>query len=97
MEMSEAIYCFDTATVRFAIYPKGPAGGRIVAEIGEDPLRDLFGATGGGDSLVQAYERHAAVINARALERYREAPCKPVLLETLDFELIGHAADAYAE
>jgi hypothetical protein len=36
--MSEAIYCFDTAAVKFAIYPEGGTGPRIIAEIGEDPL-----------------------------------------------------------
>ena len=91
--MTEAIYCFDTATVRFAIYPEGTEGDRVVAEISEDPLRDLFGATGGGDTLVAAYKTHAATIDARALERYQEAPCHPVLLETRDFEVAGAHAD----
>lgn len=91
--MTQAIYCFDTATVRFAIYPEGLESDRVVAEIAEDPLRDLFGATGGGDTLVAAYEANAAAIVARALERYHEAPHRPVLLETRDFEV----ADAHAE
>jgi len=91
--MTEAIYCFDTATVRFAIYPEGPAGERVVAEISEDPLRDLFGATGGGDTLVAAYQTHRATIDALALERHHEAPCHPVLLETHDFEMDGAHAD----
>ncbi|MDM0074612.1 hypothetical protein QTH90_09490 [Variovorax sp. J2P1-59] len=82
--MAEAIYCFDTATVRFAIYPEG--GARVVAEIGEDPLRDLFGATGGGDSLTAAYVRNAALIDERALELHRSGK-RPVRLETHDFEL----------
>ena len=42
--MTEAIYCFDTASVRFAIHPEGPDGERCIVEIAEDPLRDLFGA-----------------------------------------------------
>lgn len=85
--MADAIHCFDTATVRFAIFPAGPEGLRFVAEIGEDPLRDLFGASGGGESLVHAYLMNADVINARALARYREAPGHPVVLATSDFEL----------
>jgi len=85
--MAEAIHCFDTATVRFAIYPAGPEGLRYVAEIAEDPLRDLFGASGGADSLVHAYLMNAELINARALVRQRESPGRPVLLETADFEL----------
>lgn len=93
--MSEAIYCFDTATVRFAIYPEGLAGGRFVAEICEDALRDLFGAAGGGDTLVQAYEAYAPTIDTRALARYEAAPGKPVLLETVDFEAVDESALAY--
>ncbi|RZL93398.1 MAG: hypothetical protein EOP82_07445 [Variovorax sp.] len=82
--MAQAIYCFDTATVRFPIYPDGHT--RVIAEIGEDPLRDLFGASGGGDSLVAAYVRNAAVIDERALELHRRG-ARPVLLETQDFAL----------
>lgn len=85
--MTEAIHCFDTATVRFAFYPAGPEGLRCVAEIGEDPLRDLFGASGGGESLVHAYLTNADVINARALARFRESPGRTVVLATADFEL----------
>jgi len=33
----EAIFCFDTATVRFAIYPDGFEGPRIVAQIAKAP------------------------------------------------------------
>ena len=83
--MHQAIYCFDTATVRFAIYPDG--GPRVIAEIGEDPLRDLFGACGGGDSLVEAYACNASVIDERALELHHRAGGRPVVLETRDFEL----------
>ncbi|MDM0084198.1 hypothetical protein QTI17_26705 [Variovorax sp. J31P179] len=92
--MSEAIYCFDTATVRFAIYPEGPVGERVIAEIAEDPLRDLFGASGGGDTLVEAYKANAAVIDACALEHHHAAPHHPVLLETRDFEAMEHTAGA---
>jgi len=83
---AEAIYCFDTATVRFAIYPEG--GGRVVAEISEEPLRDYFGADGGGESLVQAYERNAGLINALAIEHHVACCGRPVLLESSDFELL---------
>ncbi|MEJ8858150.1 hypothetical protein WKW79_26520 [Variovorax robiniae] len=85
--MSEAIYCFDTAAVKFAIYPEGGNGPRIIAEIGEDPLRHHFGATGGGDSLVEAFVSHAPEIRTRALKRYRAEPRKPVLLSSDDFAL----------
>ena len=84
--MTEAIYCFDTASVRFAIHPEGPEGERCIVEIAEDPLRDLFGACGGGDSLVDAYLMNADLINALALARHRETQGRPVRLETADFE-----------
>jgi hypothetical protein len=88
--MSEAIFCFDTATVKFFIYPDGPGGERCIAEIGENPLRDIFGAFGGGDTLVAAYHRNADVIDALALERHRHGAGAPVLLECVDFELSEH-------
>jgi hypothetical protein len=94
--MSEAIFCYDTATVRFAIYPHGKQGARCIAQISEDPLRDLFGAKGGGETLVRAYQANAALIDAQALARYRAAPGQPVLLTTADFELTEHGAPAYA-
>ncbi|WP_162566784.1 hypothetical protein [Variovorax sp. SRS16] len=81
----EAIHCFDTATVRFAIYPDGFDGPRIIAEISEDALRDLFGARGGGNSLVDACKLHFSLIEARAVERYRSAPSRPVVLAITDF------------
>lgn len=87
---AEAIYCFDTATVRFAIYVE--SGGRIVAEIGEDPLRDFFGADGGGESLVEAYARNAGLINTRAIERHVASGGRPVCLESSDFALLEHEA-----
>ena len=87
--MSEAIFCFDTASVRFAIYPpEGFGGPRVIAEIGEDPLRDHFGATGGGDSLLEAYQLHSAEICAKAMARHLAAPHKPVFLTSADFDWV---------
>lgn len=89
--MAEAIYCFDTATVRFAFITDD--GARVVAQIGEDPLRDLFGATGGGESLVAAYEQNADLIDERAREVHRRGSGRPVVLGTHDFELAAHESD----
>ena len=87
--MSEAIFCFDTASVRFAIYPPGGVGAtRVIADIGEDPLRDHFGATGGGESLLQAYQLHSDEICAKAMARHLAAPHKPVFLTSADFDWI---------
>ena len=80
----EAIYCFDTAAVRFAIYPEGWDGPRILAEVSEHALRDLFGARGGAQSLVQACETHFAVIEAEATRAYQDGDTKAVRLETSD-------------
>ena len=89
---SDAIYCFDRARVLFAIYPEGGKGGRIVAEISEDALRDVFGAHGGGDSLVEACRSHFDLIEEAALRHYRRNPKQPVLLATADFTLAAPAA-----
>lgn len=83
----EAIFCFDTATVRFAVYPDGIDGARVIAQIGEDPLRDLFGAKGGGDTLLAAYDRHADAIDALAVAHFRRNPQQAIVLHTKDFEL----------
>lgn len=80
--MVEAIYCYDTACVRFAVYEDGK---RILADIGEDALRDVFGACGGGESLLDSYRQHAPRIGALALERHHAAPGAPILLDIADF------------
>lgn len=89
---SDAIYCFDRASVLFAIYPTGSAGLRIVAQIAEEALRDVFGAQGGGQSLVTACRDHFDQIEAAALRHYRRDPRKPVLLETADFAVASSLA-----
>lgn len=82
----EAIHCFDTASVRFAIYPEGLDGPRVLAEITEDALRDLYGARGGGDSLVQACQANFSAIESKALEMYVTYPRRPIRLRTQDLE-----------
>ena len=89
---SDAIYCFDRAKVLLAIYPEGGKGDRVVAEISEDALRDVFGAHGGGDSLVEACRSHFDLIEAAALRHYQRNPKQPVRLETTDFTLPAPAA-----
>ncbi|MBB3181958.1 hypothetical protein [Variovorax sp. Sphag1AA] len=84
---ADAIYCFDRASVLFPIYPDGPTGHRVIAEISEDTLRDLFGATGGGESLVQACKEHFDVIEQMALHLHRRDPHRSLILETQDFSL----------
>lgn len=83
----EAVHCFDLATVRFAIYPDGLDGPRVLAEISEAALRDLFGARGGGDALVQACQMHFELIERTALARHQAAPLKAVKLNSEDFAI----------
>ena len=89
----EAIFCFDTATVRFAICPDGFDGPRILAQITESALRDHFGARGGGESLIEAYDRHSPEIDEKALKRYRREPGSFIVLHTADFDLEARLAE----
>lgn len=81
----EGIYCFDTASVRFAVYPDGPEGARIVAQISEDTLHDVFGVREIGDALIDACKAHFDVLTAVAAARYRVVPRQPIELTPDDF------------
>ncbi len=85
----EAVHCFDKASVRFALYPDGFDGTRVLAEISEDALRDVFGARGNGESLVDACKTHFGVIEACALDHYRSVPRGSMNLVTDDFSFFG--------
>jgi hypothetical protein len=77
----EAIHCADTRTVRFAIYPDGLDGPRITAHISEAALRGLEDIPLEDDAdLTEACEAHFDCIEAKALERYRASPSRPILL-----------------
>lgn len=67
----EGIYCFDTASVRFAFYPDGPAGPRVLAQISEETLHDGFGVREVGDGLLDACRDHFDAIEPAAVARYR--------------------------
>ncbi|MEJ8811417.1 hypothetical protein WKW77_10100 [Variovorax ureilyticus] len=82
---SEAIHCRDTETVRFAIYPDGFDGPRIIARISDSALHDIFEAPRDDASLAAACQAHFGRIEAKALERHHAAPQTAVLLETADF------------
>lgn len=81
----DAIYCFDRASVLFAIYPDGMSGPRVLAEVTEDALRDLFGADDGAEGLLQACLDHFDTIEKVAKAHYRLKPASPVQLSTQDF------------
>lgn len=82
----EGIYCFDTASVRFAFYPDGDDNARILGTISEQTLRDVCGARdGSGDSLLATCRHHFSRIRDKAIERYRADPSRAVVLTTADF------------
>ena len=82
----EGIYCFDTASVRFAFYPDGDDGARILGLIPEQTLRDVCGARdGSGDSLLATCRQHFSVIREKAVELYRSDPSQAIVLSTDDF------------
>jgi hypothetical protein len=83
----EGIYCFDTACVRFAFYPEGPAGPRVLAQISEETLHDEFGARETGDQLLETCRLHFYAIEPAAVARYRTAQRQPITLTIDDFAL----------
>jgi hypothetical protein len=76
----EGIYCFDTATIRFAVYPDGPDGTRVLAQIPEDVLHDAFGAEEIGEQTLLACKRHFDVIGAAAIARFRADSHRAIVL-----------------
>ena len=81
----EGIYCFDTATVRFAIYPDGHDGARIIAQISEETLHDVFDTRNLGDRLLDTCRANCEAISAAALRRYLANPRAPMVLTIEDF------------
>jgi len=92
----EAIHCPDTGTVRFAIYPDGFDGPRIIARISERALRERFGADADADeaSLIGACQAHFGLIETQALANYAATPAVPVLLTPADFGRVDALAEA---
>ena len=93
----EGIYCFDTAAVRFAIYPDGPDGARIIAQISEETLHDVFGTGELGDRLLEICRTHFGVIGAAALKRYRANSNLPIVLTVDDFSRRIYSGSAGAQ
>lgn len=86
----EALHCFDRATVQFAVYPDGGDGPRVLAEVSEDALRDVFGARGGPQSLVQACEQNFETLEKIVVRRFRDDPSKPIRLSANDLSFVDH-------
>lgn len=83
----EGIYCFDTASVRFAFYPEGPAGPRVLAQISEETLHDEFGVLEIGDRLLDVCRDHFDAIEPAAVARYRGSAGRAIMLTIEDFGL----------
>jgi hypothetical protein len=84
---SEATRCHDMASVRFAIYPDGFDGPRVMARISEEALKEVFHASGEEASLIGACQANFGLIEAKALARHRAAPSRAVVLSTADFSV----------
>lgn len=81
----EGSYCFDTASVRFAVYPDGPEGPRVVAHISQGTLHDAFGTKEVGHGLLEACERHFDALEAAVAARLRTDPQWPLMITIDDF------------
>lgn len=92
----EGIYCFDTATVRVAVYPDGPQGPRIVAQVSEDTLHDALGVVEIGERMLEACKRHFDVVEAAAVERYRASPRQSITLGFDDLRAMAARRGAFA-
>ena len=79
----EGIYCFDTASVRLAVYPDGPQGARVVAQISEDTLHDGFGTREVGNRLLDVCKRNFHAIELATVARYRANARQSVITLTL--------------
>jgi hypothetical protein len=79
----EGIYCFDTASVRLAVYPDGPQGARVVAQLSEDTLHDGFGTREVGHRLLDVCRNNFHAIEPAVVARYRANPRQPVVTLTL--------------
>lgn len=81
---STAIYCYDRACVRFAVYPDGPVGRRVLAEVTDHALRHAFGVHGGPGALVQTCEQNIYFLEERVARRFRLDPRQPVMIDAGD-------------
>ncbi|MGF6346563.1 hypothetical protein [Variovorax sp. W2I14] len=93
----EGIYCFDTASVRLAVYPDGPQGARVVAQISEDTLHDGFGTREVGQRLLDVCKNNFRAIELAAVARYRANKRQSVITLTLGDFTVHRSAQAANE
>lgn len=78
---TEAIYLPVSKTVRFAIYPDGQDGPRILAEITERILCERYGASESARNLVERYQSNFMEIQTMALKLYAQSPSTSIVLD----------------
>lgn len=81
----EGIYCLYRGVVLFAVFPMGGTGSRILADISEEELADVFKVRGGGSSWVQGCGTYFSIIEAAAIKKWTSSPNTQVRLEAPDF------------
>jgi hypothetical protein len=80
----EGIHRIDQGSIRFAFYPDGHDGGRILADISEQTLSHIFGGRIGKESWVDLCARHGQLNTAEAVLQYRIDPSRPIELSVSD-------------
>lgn len=85
MRRFEGIYCFDRGVVRFAFFPLGAIGPRVLADISEEALTDVFKIRGGGDAWLRGCAANIDVIAAAAQKKWADRPSAEIRLEASDF------------
>ena len=83
--LCQAIYRADRDAVRFAFYPDGDDGPRILGEVSGAALRDRLGAGTSDEALLAACNANYDVISALAVDCFRRRPQGPITLECADF------------
>lgn len=80
----EGIYCFGTASVRFAVYPDGYEETRVLASVKVDILRDYFGVYALEREPLEVCRANYGVLEKAAVARFRKDPHSPIDLQLFE-------------
>ena len=80
----EAVHCQDRRTVRFAVYPDGFEGPRILAEVTEEFLWAMSGRHMDSDALVRVCEQNFESLERLVIRRFRLDPRQRMLVGVKD-------------
>jgi hypothetical protein len=83
---TESVYLSVHKTVRFAIYPAGMEGPRILAEVSKEALKTHCGASESPGEIVASYQANFGKIQMMALEKYANSPSAFILIDEEDFK-----------